>query len=49
MGYAIAQGRVRSAERAAVAAVSLGASFEEAFELARLALHEGPIPETITI
>jgi hypothetical protein len=49
MGYAVAQCQVRSAERAAVAAVSLGASFEEALEFARVAFHEAPIPKVVTL
>ncbi|MDQ3878874.1 MAG: hypothetical protein M3290_11080 [Actinomycetota bacterium] len=45
MGYVIDLDRVTAAERAAVAAVSLGADLEDALELARVVLDEGPLPE----
>lgn len=49
LGYAIHRDRVTSAENAAVAALSLGASVEEALELARMAFEQGPIPQTVSL
>ncbi|MFN2595476.1 MAG: hypothetical protein ABR579_11380 [Actinomycetota bacterium] len=49
MGYEVPPGRMLSAERAAVAAYRMGASFEEALEFARVALREPAVPAVVTL